>query len=318
MKLEINGEVIGMQPGRHEGVPADFYHSSIGLGSTAIRTIAEHSVAHYLSRQETPAMRKGSINHAAVLEPEKFDEAYVVAPRGPCPKCPSGRKSMVGAVHCHQHGGKQESEEWHAQLPPGTEVIDADEKQQAMELAIGVHLGVARSEYPKILDGGAKEVSYCAVAVPDGDGYRIALDGDGIIVRARVDIDFPGLCVDLKGVSRLDMLQPRKWAWRILDHGLHIQAALYTDIVAAVNAGMSGVSIESNNRPAWGWLVHQTEPPYATRLFQAAEEDIELGRIAVAEALRRWQVYQDTGDAWAGWPTEREVVSMPRVWKEEE
>jgi hypothetical protein len=302
-----------MELGRHENIPAAVYHASEGLGSTAIRTIAEHSVAHYLAKKETPAMRKGSINHTAVLEPEKFDQAYVVAPRGPCPKCPSGRRSMVGAVHCHQHGGKQESEEWHAQLPPGTEVIDADEKQQAMELAIGVHWGVGRSEYPKILDG-AKEVSYCAVAMPDGDGYRIAtldLGKDdrefGIVVRARVDIDWPGLCVDLKGVSRLDMLQPRKWAWRILDHGLHIQAALYTDIVEAV----------TGERPVWGWLVHQSAEPYATRLFQAAEEDVEIGRIAVAEALRRWQVYQDNGDAWAGWPTEREVVSMPKVWKEE-
>ena len=296
-----------MQPGRHENIPAAAYHASEGLGSTAIRTIAEHSVAHYLSMQETPAMRRGSIHHAAVLEPERFDETYVVAPRGPCPKCPSGRKSMVGATHCHQHGGKQESQEWHDSLPVGTEVIDEDEKTQALELAAGVRASVARSEYPRLLEGGAREVSYCARAVPTDDGYRITTDGDeGIVVRGRVDIDYPGLAVDLKGVSQLEMLLPRKWSWRIHDHGLHIQAALYVDIVEAV----------TGKRPVWGWLVHQAAPPYATRLFECSEDDIEDGREAVAIALNRWQTYLETGDPWAGWPTQRETVARPMSVKE--
>lgn len=300
-----------MTTGRYTGLPAGQYHGSEGLGSTAVKTVADLSVAHWLAyRQQaaSPAMRLGSMHHCAILEPGKFEAEYVVAPRQKCPKCPSGRKSMPGAVHCHQHGGKTESSDWLDAIGTDVEVITAEEKAQALETAEGVRASVQRSALPGLLEAGDREVSYYARAILTSDGYQVTTEGDeGIMVKGRVDIDYPGLCVDLKGVGRVDLLQPRKWSWRIHDFGLHIQAALYIDLVEAV----------TGTRPLWGWLVHQTTAPYATRLFTADEADIDDGRAAVAEALYRWQEYQETGNAWVGWPTDRETVSMPGFLREE-
>jgi hypothetical protein len=66
-------------------MPAADYHASEAIGSTDLRNLLR-SPAHFVAarkapREETPAMRRGTAVHCAVLEPHRWDTEYVIAPK---------------------------------------------------------------------------------------------------------------------------------------------------------------------------------------------------------------------------------------------
>lgn len=303
--------------GANMGVPENVYHASKGLGSSGIKTVADQSVAHFLAQREKPstaAQRIGTMAHLAILEPERFERDYIVAECGQChgrtkngTQC--SKNAVPGAEHCGIHGGKEEAEEWLDELPEGSQIVTEDEKERAIATANGVRAAVKRSDFDMLLDGGLREISYVARAhlIEDAPGYRISTegeDGDGsIIVRGRLDLFYQEYrsAIDVKGMTQSSMMTPRKWRWRIVDYGMHIQAALYMDIIEAC----------TREYPLWRWLAHEQSPPYAVRFFGPTQEDIEAGREEIGISLRRWKHYFDTGDSWMGWPTGVETVSRP-------
>jgi hypothetical protein len=314
------------QSGRHTDVPAQKYHAAAGLGSTAIRTSAQTSVAHYLSAQRaepTAAMRRGQCHHSAILEPTVMGSQYVVAPVERCIAL-TGKKeqckkpSVPGADKCTTHNGKAQAAAWLESLPPGTEVISQTEYDDAVMCSLGVRDSIARLDgnLSTILDDGDREVSYFAQATLSDDwpGYKIhTLDQaceSPILVKARIDIDYSsiGLLVDLKGIGQTEHMQPRRFAWRCRDMGLVIQAALYVDIVEAV--------VEKDQD--WTWLCHESSDPYAVRLFEIDEDDINTGRTQVGIGLQRWAAYQKDGNRWEGWPTNSTPVALPQPRTEDE
>jgi hypothetical protein len=217
------------------------------------------------------------------------------------------RKSVPGASTCGTHGGNEEAEEWIAGLGDGVELVTSDELERAREVRRGVMASIEMTEYSWLLgDSTEKEVSYSAYAVliEDHPGYRITLEHEpgAIAVQCRCDIRAPRLICDLKGCGKKEDLLPYKWQWKIHNFSMHIQGALYADIVAAV---------EREGKTAFGWLAHMTSEPYAVRIFTMSDIDRERGRCMVAEGLRRWKHYYDTGDPWLGWPTKLEEVSRP-------
>jgi len=70
------------------GVPAEIYHRrQLNTVSKSALDLVERSPAHYwawingLERRETPALKFGHAWHMAILEPQRFSEAYAVAPK---------------------------------------------------------------------------------------------------------------------------------------------------------------------------------------------------------------------------------------------
>lgn len=304
--------------GLHEHMPAEAYFGQPFLGSTAIKTAAVDSVAHHLARREkdlTRAQRMGQIAHSAILEPGVLETRCVVAECGQCQARTSkgaqcSRNAVPGTNHCHQHGGNEEAELWLASLPPGTEVVTEDELAKARETAEGVRAAVARSDYPGLLDGGQREVSVFARAIltDEPPGYRLTIEGDeGLLVCGRFDLLYADLhaIIDVKGAGQTSMLAQRRWSWRIEDYGLHVQAAIYTDL------GRVALGLQPEEDMHFTWLAHEQDKPHAARFYDACREDIVSGRSAVAVGLRRWKHYFDTKDPWAGWPRSRETVSRP-------
>ena len=68
--------------GRLPGLPGSEYYPCPAKGSSPIRIASMQTAAHYLAqsgKEATPAMRLGSLTHAAVLEPTRFESDFVVA-----------------------------------------------------------------------------------------------------------------------------------------------------------------------------------------------------------------------------------------------
>lgn len=300
--------------GRHLGIPAHEYHAEPALGSTDIRRAALHSVAHArMPTTQTPAMARGSRHHAAVLEPELFDDLYAVPDdHGQCnavtakgPQCK--KPAVLGATTCATHGGRDEAEEWVASLPAGTEVITAEEREEALEAARRIQEGVSRLDdpYRRILDGGDREVTYRAVAIPLAAGWTMSMDADpndGLLIHARVDIDHHGrgVIADLKGMMQLPMTE-HAMVQHVTRMGMQIQASLYHWIVQTY----------TGERLTWSWLCHESAPPYGVRLYDIGESDLVACRLLVERGLDRWLEAQIHDEGWAGWPTRPTTIRLP-------
>ena len=364
--------------GRSVNIPGAVYYDVAALGSTAIRVAGRQSVAHYLSsrREEpTPAMRMGTYVHAAVLEPARFKQEYLV---GAQPQCAGTRKACekpvpAGGSHCRAHGGAEEVEAWKiawlaahplaegekkgehaarlraavkeipeakcpvmietecrnrsipgantcgihgghdaaaawlASLPAGTQVIASADHEAAIACAEGVWAGLKRCGLAGAVRAADHEVSYAAWAIltDEPPGYRLTCEPgvEGLLVRGRVDIDLGGgrALADLKGTQLRHLMTPKSWAWHVIQEGLHVQAALYVGLAKAATGHDAG----------WRWICHEQEAPYSVRVYDADPGLLDLGHLAVAEGLRRWARYRETGNPWAGWPTTAETVWSP-------
>ena len=301
---------------KHEG--GDDYFASRALGSTAIRTAAQKSVAHYYAdkEKETKAQTMGTAHHAATLEPETIGERLIVAPRCQCQATTKAGKqcskqSVPGAAHCGIHEGEAEAEAWRASLPNGVVIVPEDVMDSAMEAAVAIRAGIARFGLEDLMRVWHTEVPMFATArlIDEPPGYVIEPEGGEIEVRCKIDFmaGSPVAVIgDLKQAAK--GVDPWSFGRVVRSNGYHIQAALYTDIVKAL----------TGSEPVWLWVAHEATKPWGTMVHEAESSDLDIGRKAVNIGIRRWAAYFETGDQWHGWPSEINPLTMPRYREDEE
>lgn len=199
---------------RLENVPDATYHASTGIGSTALKKFMQ-SPAHYRAYlteefKQTPAQAFGSLVHSLVLEPGTFSDRYAVMP-----KSITSRRTKAYKAWAAENKGKLE--------------LTHDEAQSATHCAES-----AKNSFARYLVEGAKtEVSYWK-KLPSG-----------LVIKARVDLEFNQTCYDLKTTINAE---PNKFARDALNYGYHIQAAHYL-MVTGLNE--------------FGLLAVEKTPPYA-------------------------------------------------------
>lgn len=298
------------------------YLAHQALGSTAIRIAATQSVAHYLAKEEKPptvAQALGTIAHCAVLEPEKFLERYIQATERQCAATTKrgtqcSFQAVPGVTKCSRHGGAEELEEW-ARANPGKVIVEPNAYEAVSDIAQGLERGLKRTygadgkSLSWMLERAQTERSLFCFARETDNGYELdpttakyagaASRRGELIVRARVDAIIAENCLalDLKGSSR--GIDPRRWSYQIRDYGLHIQAALYCEILRAF----------TGDDWAWGWIAHESTRPYAVRVYEAARADLDEGWKLVERGLRRWSMFIEEGTEWAGWPCSIDVCA---------
>ncbi|ELP3920176.1 PD-(D/E)XK nuclease-like domain-containing protein [Escherichia coli] len=141
------------EPGRYEGVHNAVYHAANGISSSMIKD-ARVSLLYYhgrhvartIKREETDALFFGALVHALTLEPEKFDEEYIVFPGVP-----------AGAISTSSEM-KEVIERYNASMPP---VIPADEIKRQIESYN------AQLPAPLSMSANTEETAALYAALPD-------------------------------------------------------------------------------------------------------------------------------------------------------
>ncbi len=234
----------------------EFYHSSPGISASGLKTIDSTSPAVYAYRvknkkEKTPAMILGSAIHTFVLEHDRFDGKYLVAP--------SNRKSSREyKIFLNQHA-EEISEE-------GKIILSKKDGETLNGILLSLKDGSTKggvNTYDGIV---ANKDTLIEKALYTIDKER------NIILKVKVDINMEGMLLDLKSTKSAD---PEKFMKDAANMGYGIQAAFYRMVMRYAN-------LDSR---LFGYIAVEKEPPYVHSVIILREEDIILENSLVERLL---------------------------------
>lgn len=193
-----------IKPGIYPDMSNDDYHGGPGISKSGLDLISKNP-ALYKDRyidgnrpEPTKPMIVGSATHTAVLEPEKFDKEYIVAPA-------VDRRTKTGKAAYAEFMEKAEAE----QLIP----LKADEYENIMRIAEAVRAHPVASQ---IFSKGQAETSIF---------HHDELTGE--LVKVRPDWITDDLLVDLKTTQDASMEAFERACWNFR---YYVQSPMYLDI----------------------------------------------------------------------------------------
>lgn len=281
-----------MKPGVYPDLPAEIYHRIFAASKSVLWEMEERSPAHALASllhpcEPTPAMRLGTMAHAAILEPAAFANTYTAAlqcsaqtqAKKQCSKAGSVR--VGGAWYCGTHAPVGQ--------PDAVEVITPDQ----LERVEGMKTAILSGEYTGPLLWGPAGQSEVSIFWQDVD--------TGIPCKARLDrvLWESGLIADVKTTTSA---HPADFDRIVVSKGYYAQAAHYLHGLAAVG------------KPATAFLLLpvECEPPHGIGVVEVAEGALDEGRRVIERALQTWRVCVETGK-WPGYePAPRRFVDVPK------
>lgn len=207
-------------------------------------------------KESTEAQKFGTLLHSMALEPDKFDERYVVAPEGIDRRTKDGKAT------------------W-AQLQDeavGKTIIKADDfnKAKAMRGAL-----LADPVLGILLNSDSEKA-----------GRELTIlwtdEATGLNCRGRVDLLYDGIAMDIKTTQDAS---PTKFRKSIGNFRYHVQAAFYIDGLKAVGCGDI----------AWLWGAIEKEAPYATLPCGLQPDALERGRQIYRAELEQVARCLDSG-----------------------
>ena len=227
----------------NEAYHADKTH----ISSSVIKKIIKNPYSFHLPQELTSskAMIVGSIVHSMVLEPETFEEEYILEP-----VWQKKTKMQPSTIVEQKLAFKQKHS--------GKTVISIEDYNQAITIAENIKLIMEDRE---ICSGEAESSFFSEI--------------DGVKVKCRADLFDPamGILSDIKTTSFHP--SPESFSKEILKYGYHISAALYIDIFDSL-----GIDVFK-----YVFVVGQSVYPFATATYELDEQAIEKGREEYKKGL---------------------------------
>lgn len=238
----------------------------------------KHYLDHPESREETPAMRFGSLVHTAVLEPDLLASEYIVMPedlKKPTPQQINAKKPSPATVELLDRWKEFEQES------SGKTVVDKFdlEASEAMRKAVMEH---------------SKARSLLSIGEPEQSVFWDNRE-TGVACKARTDWIHghqQSLLVDLKTTNDA---RPESFIRSILKFRYDVQSAHYTD----------GFNIDK-----FVFIAVEKKPPHGVAVYAVDGELFQRGDLARLANLETYAECQAT-DNWPGYSEKIQTLELP-------
>jgi hypothetical protein len=271
---------IEVKPGIYPGVPFEDYARWNALNHSKLKHYAKtprHARDAMLHDSESTKYQDlGHAVHQALLEPELFDELYIVAPK-------VDKRFKVGKAVWAEF----------EQRAAGRTIVTQDD----MDMMRGLLHNIAGHETAREALYGVG-VSELSIVWEDPEF--------GILCKARIDrlCEIGGwpFVVDLKTSHKIASLPT--WQQSVEKYVMHEQAAHYLRGLSTLRP------LEGDAVRKFAWLVCETQRPYCVRVFEAEDEALKIGNDEVGRHLAIHRQCTDSG-AWPAWPEGLELAGLP-------
>jgi hypothetical protein len=303
-----------MNPGIYGNISNADYHGGDGVSNSMLNVLRDKSPMHLKAlrdaandNQPTAAQRIGTAFHMLVLEPELFDESYVmpmVMPEGTLSttddlkaalkdageKVSGTKPELISRLKAVRPDALIADELKHAYAVSnaGRTIITIEERDQLYAMREAV---MAHPSANKILTG-CKYVTEHSVYARD--------PGTGILRRVRPDLwRFDGIVGDLKTT---DDASPEGFARSIAKWGYDVQHPYYLDTLnlALDQAAPDDFAKHPTKAEAFVFIVVEKSAPYAVQVYVLDDESEALGRAKYRSALNTYAECVRTG-IWPGY-----------------
>lgn len=247
-----------MDKGLHEDVSFTDYCSWKAINHSRLK-LFKQSPAHYQysidsQKEPTEALILGNAAHCAVLEPDKYNQRYVLGIEG------DGRKTEIKEARAQLEIDAKER---------GQMVITREEHETACSIAKAVH---SHSKVMSYFDGAKKELS----------AFAHDKEVNNIATKARMDVYNPRLkaLIDLKTSANA---APWNFARSIFSYHYYTQGAFYKRI-------LENLGLEVRH---FLFVVVEKEPPHGIKIYRLIDEVLDLGNKEVDSLLRLYATCLD-------------------------
>ncbi|WPA90713.1 PD-(D/E)XK nuclease-like domain-containing protein [Providencia zhijiangensis] len=327
---EVNGECSlhlvppYFEPGRYTDISNDDYHSSNGISSTMLKDarislmyFERRHISKVIQRERSEALDFGSLFHTLVLEPEKVEDEFSLAPTIPAGAFTNtdSIKAFIREYNADKPKAEQlkltgKKEELAASVksvkPDAVFEDDLISAWQADESRIRItgdqyRLGKAMQQAVFDHPEAGKLVTHPNRAV-EVSYYGID-DDTGLEVRVRPDLEIQydenlRVGFDLKSASLGRYKQDAITAMirkEIINRDYHVSAAMYCDIAML---------------DQFFWIfVNKDENYHWVAIVEASPELLELGRLEYKKTLRDINNSMNTG-VWPAPVTETLTINL--------
>lgn len=254
-----------IEPGIYKDISNEAYHGGDGVSKSTLDLI-HRSPAHYraslvLPKRETAALTLGTAIHAAVLEPDSFEQNFVAAPD-------VDRRTKDGRTAWAEF-----------QLgAAGKKILTAEQYETALNVRDAVH---GNRMAVNLLCGGTPEQSVY---------WTESLDGQEILCKCRPDyLRRDSLIVDLKTTedARADHFLRSVTAYRY-----HVQCAWYQrGVEEATGDFRDFVFLAVEKEPPYGIGIFTLPPEFVDAGVYAAMADLRV--YAKCKKADYWPCYPE-------------------------
>ena len=307
----IRSDEYRAEPGIWTGVSNAEYRSlpERPWGTSDIVTCARRSPAHIDAEPvaETDAMRRGTMIHTAILEPDEFDDRYVSLDPADYPDAVHDLAGLRGWLKKAGHDLKARSFDELVSSCHGAGIHPPLWTTICEEVAEGREI-IPAADYEAMVRAGESVRSHPLYAgLTEGECWTelsILAEVEGQLVRARPDLVVrqEGSRVILIDLKTTRDASPLGWRQSVERYGSHYQLTLQRLALEA-----HGLTVD-----AMVWVAVETAEPYACAVY--ALDDYSSGR-AEADVRHVLRQLGETRDpfSWRGYPDRVNALHL-RPW----
>ena len=259
--FDVTKKLSGVAPGIYPDLSNESYHAGPGLSKSDLDKI-HRSPAHFrasceMEGETTEALLMGSAFHCAVLEPERFEKEYVVAP----------------VFNRRTKDGKKAYEEWNSENRNKTSLT-------------AEQMIVVKKMRASVMDN---PISRKLVEITQHE-TSIYADFDGVLCKCRPDGWSPEerLLIDLKSAKDASLSGFGK---AVAVGRYHVQDAWYRSVIERLTGDRQEAFyfIACEKEPPFAMAIYQLDSITVDAGYRAAMEDLETFRHAVKTG--NWGAY---------------------------
>ncbi|WP_435310668.1 PD-(D/E)XK nuclease-like domain-containing protein [Primorskyibacter sedentarius] len=285
-------EKTGPDIGLFDGISNHDYHYGKGISKSGLDLIRQNP-AEFITRKRhpkppTPAMLLGSAFHCLVLEPEKFDQEYVMepmdAPRRPTAAQINAKKpspDSLAAIEFWKQWDAENEGKTAISTKPGDDPFWQPSdwcRLHRMRDAILLHPIASILLDPSA--GRAEQTCYWV----DWQTKKLC--------KCRPDFinDDHNLLVDLKSTEDASYTG---FGQSVSRYRYHVQDAYYRDGMHQIGHTVGG----------FVFVAVEKQPPYNVAVYRLGQEEVRVGRLQYESDLMKYKQCHEA-DEWPGYPDE--------------
>lgn len=273
------------EPGIHYGIPAAEYHAwdALSCGTLLEGRMSMRQLRYAMDhpKEETPAMRLGSLTDSAILEPAEFMRSLLPEsewPINPTTKKPYGSDSQKFKDFCAENPGRIALGKGEADDILGMIAATQEDSDNAKRVRASLFAPDRVVQASVVFDAKTTAGLVRFKCRPDLISQKL------------------NLVVDLKTARPLPFHALGDYQWKL---GMYHRAVMYRRGLAAV--GLGGLE--------WMWTIVDNEPPYDVQIFPPEPAGTIAAEAECDDLLRRYAECVKSGR----WPGKNETMQTPPI-----